>query len=175
MLATQKYAEQLGEKMKLPEKLVPELCTHLKVVSRVHQVSMRDVQRILSSVALFPDEVLQNFMRWSWGQQIVVYTLVFSKVVSPETHQKFLDSSITSEEIIEYFGAVSDLIEEKIGENYNDNYDHPTFLLNHSWSYIIGKNPDSDYFRRRDIFGSFHELNKIPRLLHDRVMNIFSI
>ncbi|KZK85838.1 KAP family P-loop domain protein [Pseudovibrio sp. Ad13] len=116
------YATQMSSSMGLPEK-ISKRCIHLlKYIVQVNDVSLRDVGKILSKIALVPPEASEKKYYEGWIDVLCV--LLVSSVVDPQFQSELISKSVSFERIMSFLGATNALISDKIEETYNENYDH---------------------------------------------------
>lgn len=132
------YAKQASREMELPDELADRCIKQICLVARRHDVSLRDVGKILSNIALLPSEA--GNPKNHKGYTDILCVLLVSSVVSPNFHTAFIQGEVLSPDIIDYLGSSEDEISEKIGDDYNENYDPEVAILAASMIYCT--NPD---------------------------------
>jgi len=173
------YADHLSVSMGLDNMLSKRCREHLKLVMRSNEVSIRDVGKIMSRVSLVPEK-MRVAVKLSGWQEILV-TLIISAIIRPELYPKFLNGSISDDELLSYFGATKEMI--TLGDNgrQTEHHHHPTFYLVHMWRLISssGKEdiPMKDSFEK--IFSEWgisdSDPKLYPRKVHDDWLDLFSI
>ena len=97
------YAEKLSSDMSLPDKPVHGCLYLIRVIADVHDFSLRDIDHILSRIALLPAEVQSRAQHEGWIN--IMCTLLVTSVLNPSLHQKLVNVTATATEIRDYFGA----------------------------------------------------------------------
>lgn len=129
------YLKHLVNKMGVPQHLASPLESQLALVSKSNYTSMRDVEKIVSSIALANEEILTR-NNWFTGWVMVFLDLVLSKIMRPDLYPKFLNGHVNSDDLYSYFGATDLLLTEKLGEEYNSNFDREMHWKYLTWLYI---------------------------------------
>ncbi|MEP1521629.1 P-loop NTPase fold protein [Ascidiaceihabitans sp.] len=117
-----KYASNLVSDMKLPRRVSDRCISILKCVAKSREVSLRDVGKILSKVALLPNAVHEtNFVE---GYIDIICALLVTSVVNPELHMKLVSGDAQTSELRTFLCAPKEKTAERIGNDYNSEYDH---------------------------------------------------
>jgi len=128
------FAEHMGPKMGIPSRWLSTVSGHVKVVSKTNEVSIRDVSRVLSRISLMPKKYLEGNILSGWAE--VAVTLLVSKEVRPDLYGKFVASTVTDEELAEYFGATPEKLTQRVDGSYSDKYEHDVFWRYLTWQFI---------------------------------------
>lgn len=184
------YMEYLVNQLKIPEHISEIMQMQVKFVSEDNHVSLRDIGHIVSSVSLASDDVLRNpsnSERYS-GWINIMNTLIISNIVCNDLYPKFLNATVTKDELLKYLGAIDhEQMKNKLGcSDYNLNQ---KVWLYYTWLYISQdeeyKNCDPQFYKyfseqfSIDYLASHIDLgrtspNQIPNLVHHRWLNRFS-
>ncbi|MEJ8562684.1 hypothetical protein QTO30_16680 [Yoonia sp. GPGPB17] len=150
------YLEHQIEEMGVPDHIANALKPHLKIVSRNNSVSIRDVGKILSAVTLLSGDILQNGS-YLQGWIDVLITLLVSKVIRPDLHDRFLSLSFTEDDLEDYFDATVQRRTYRIDDEYNAEFDHYTMSQFYSWLYLAkgGNFPDDEDGMKKFVGGLF--------------------
>lgn len=131
------YAKHTAVAMKLPKKITDEIVKEqLPVVIRRNSVSIRDVGKILGSVAILPPQALnQNFLR---GWISMVASLLIARVVNKKIFEQMVAASLSDDDLISFFDATHERInrQNEKGEQ-NQLYDHQTMYIYRLWQVIL--------------------------------------
>ena len=123
-----RYSAQLIADMKLPEKLSSRCASLVSYVAAQNEVSLRDVGKVFSQIALLPKVVFEK--NWLGGWTDILCVLLVSSVVDPRLHKKLISSNASVDEIRGFLGASKAKTTERIQDDYNTLYDHNlTFWL----------------------------------------------
>ena len=174
------YLDYLMNQMGTPKHLAPLIKTHIKMIRRTNFVSVREVGKIVSSVSLLREDVLQKD-NWFKGYLEVAVTLVISRVLRPALFEKFVNATISDSELLDYFGATKSTITETIDGELNKDYHHPTFWAYMQWKFLVnnGRIEESEEGLTRaivqqfDNFGRLHDAQSIPRMIHRDWLDLF--
>lgn len=122
-----RYSTLLINLMELPD-IPSKRCVELiSYVSAQNPVSLRDVGKIMSRVALLPVGTLNSTLR---GWIDILCLLIVSSVIKPSLHKKFLLASASVDEIREFLGATKLRTTETVEGKWNHLYDQElTFWL----------------------------------------------
>jgi hypothetical protein len=126
-----KYASKLIADMDLPKRVSGRCVNLLEYVAQSREVSLRDVGKVLSKVALLPSEVHEkNYMD---GYIDILCVLLVTSVVDPRLHEKFLSGNTSASEVRDFLMAPREKTAERIDDQHNAGYDHDVTL----WLVII--------------------------------------
>lgn len=174
------YAAQTGAEMGIPRYMLDEICEQLKVLQRYNHISIREVGKILSSVAVLPDEAQGKNIHWGW--RVTAVTLLITKVIRPRLFGKLVGTSISRDELIEYFGAHKEFINPRLdnGEQ-NRKFDNKVCNLYGTWRYLCndwgadGAEELGGYARQFDTFGDPGEVAAIPLRINSDWISVFRL
>lgn len=163
------YVEQLGAVMGTPPHLLEKLTQQLNYIGKQNHVSIRDAGKILSTISLLPEEVLDRNAHF-WGWHFTLITMIIAKVVRPDLLPKLINLTISKEELVAYFGAYDHFVLEHTDSGeLNQTFDRGLARLYEIWR-ALGGNADGktgdDLNRLCGQFMQFpdpSELRRIPR------------
>jgi hypothetical protein len=116
------YAVKQAAAMELPMRITERAISLIKFVSATRDVSLRDVGKILSHIALLPEKIHTiNFVN---AYLDVAAALIVISVVDPDMHKGILDRKVTFQELREFLNAPESLTKERSGDDYNPAYEH---------------------------------------------------
>ena len=98
-----KYTEALGHEMRLPQMILNRLLSLLEVITDGRDISLRDIGKILSKVALLPSEAKSNKKMQAYTDLACV--LIVTSVLDPRLHTKLVHSTASTAEIRAYLGV----------------------------------------------------------------------
>lgn len=135
--ATKSYLDYLIGEMGIPEHIGGPLRKQVEVISKSNSVSLREIGKIVSSVSLVSQDVLRQDRKPSeWIE--VMNDLIIAKVVCPDLYPKFLNATISDDELVSYFGATERAIQQDIEDGeYNNDYDPAIFWRFYTWTFIV--------------------------------------
>jgi KAP family P-loop domain len=178
-----RYASHLISDMGLPKKISERCANFLSVVSRHNEVSLRDVGKIFSRIALLPKAVTEKDYMEGWIETLCI--LLVTSVVEPRLHKKLILASATSAELKKFLGATKEKTSERIGDQYNSDYDHNLTVWLASAIFVCSSDSVEDdldlpEWRRQvgshfDRFGTPREHKKIPSTIQKEWLDVFRV
>lgn len=171
---TQIYVHKTADKMGLPIPIVNDIQDHVKLLSRTHQISLRDMGKILSSFSLLPDAYFALDRARFQSETYVATTLIFAKIISPKTFDRFLTATITDSEMVSYFGINEKDYKIQIDGYSNSNLDMEIHRLYITWLMIVDRQRasqiESGY--REANFPGYQLPNSFPRTVWNKWANL---
>ncbi len=120
--ALQRYMEHLIEDMDLPQDVSLRCLNLLGYVAAAQEVSLRDVGKICSKLALAPSDVFEK--KWPEGRKDIFCVLIVASVVAPPLHKRLVTAQATTAEIRQFIGATDLNTRHETSEGYNCEYDN---------------------------------------------------
>jgi len=108
--------------MKLPERVSDGCVRFLECVAKSRDVSLRDVGKILSRVALLPNAVHEKNQKD--GYIDILCALLVTSVIDPRLHAKLVSGDAQTSELRAYLFAPAEKTVQRIGDDDNSEYDH---------------------------------------------------
>lgn len=174
------YTEYLGDLMATPQHLLNEILAQLEVLAKNNHISIRDVGKIMSTVSLLPDEAQGERVYPGWRAGTV--TLIITRVIRPDLFPKFLEGSITNEELIAYMSAINEYVSNTLPNGQqNPNFNYRVQSLYAIWKYICCDGvleasedwpPVAKFF---DDYGRTRDVKKIPRRIYEDWLSVFKV
>ncbi|MCY3674132.1 MAG: P-loop NTPase fold protein [Paracoccaceae bacterium] len=110
-----RYLDYLCREMEVPDHIGKWLKIRIKLVARANPISLRQIEHIVSAVTLagseafeyekdttyYPSGHIKNFPE---GRYAVMVDLIIAKIVCSDLHPRFLDATITPDELHSYLG-----------------------------------------------------------------------
>ena len=115
------YTTRLSEEMDLPKRLSDRCVNLIQYIVRSNNVSLRDIGKISSKIALVPEEISHGSC--SVGYVDVICFLIVSSVVSPAFHKSYISGSAKLADIEGFLGCAERLTANEIEGKFNDEYD----------------------------------------------------
>jgi len=175
-----KYVDHLGKKMETPSQLLQDVRDQLNVLSRSNHVSIRDVRKILSAVALLPKNVSHGTV--FPGFRIVAITLIITKIIRIDIFDKLLQASISDAELVSYMNATKQYISRKTDDDQmNPDFQHFSLLLYGIWSYLSNDgvlDPNKEWPKIESAFDNFGQPDfpkKIPLGIYEDWISAFNL
>lgn len=178
-----KYARKLIGEMGLQRDFAEHCVELIACVADGRKIALRDVEKILSKVALLPQQdKLPTFLS-GWIDIICVMTV--SSVIDPDLHTKFLAGTASNKEIRNFLNAPESVTLESSDEGRNRNYDHQRSLWFYTTHYCCGaetlENTDrvpswlNEIGTRFDRFGHEGDPKQIPASIQSDFVDLFRL
>lgn len=178
-----RYAGELVEEMGL-QRAVADRCVELIVcVAGGRKIALRDVEKVLSKVALMPDQ--QRLERILPGWIDILCVMIVSSVIDPDLHAKFLSGTAPNEEIRDFFNAPESVTVKNFGISRNESYDRERSLWFYTTHYCCGIDeletfdgiPDwgDNMGSRFDRFDNPRDPKQIPAKLQSDFVDLFRL
>lgn len=171
-----KFARHYAQTIQLPNQLMTALIRQIAILDRTNDISIRDVEKILSSAALLPTAVLQG--RFNAGYEAILVTLLISRVIKPDFFRTLVGSAATATELGHFIGtspASRDHRHKTV--QWMSDYDFQAELLFQMWDYVCsnGKSVDADgRYKAAEMFGVYRRPSNptgIPKFLYDDALS----
>ena len=139
------YLDHLVRDMGIPRYIHDPMKKQIEIVARANDVSLRDIGNIVSSVSLASSAVLGNpeNQKFLPGWIEVMNTLIISRTVRPDLHPRFLNATVTPEDMESYLGTG----EEELRPVLGNGRDHllTVSILYHTWLYLSQDDRFNEY------------------------------
>ncbi|MGB7431350.1 MAG: P-loop NTPase fold protein [Ahrensia sp.] len=180
-----RYAKQLISDMKLPGNLSNRCANLLSYVALENEVSLRDVGKVFSKIALLPNEATTENLMPGWTDIICV--LILSSVLNPKLHKKLVLANSSTNEIRDFLGASNIKTKYKIDGEFNREFDRGLAVWLVLTVYACGVSKsleiDDEILQRQwdsmgqyfDRFPSLTEIKKIPAEIQRIWIDVFRI
>ncbi len=151
------YFDNMAAFMGIDDKAIKTFGPQLSMVARIHTLTMRDVNQLLSRLALVNPEI---FARRQSAWQDVLASMILFRSVAPDLERKALDGTLSVEDVWTFFGITP----EMLNEERQDNYNHVARITSGLWEFVItdGAQPEED----REMFAK--EFGNIRRMINPR-------
>lgn len=132
------YLQKTAPKMDLSGDIIEELDTHLEVVLRQHVLTMRDINQILSRIALMEPKRINSALV---GRRHILISLLILRAVNPKAYGAAVSGKITLSEIWDAYGITAGYDEQTADEGY----DHTEAIVSGLWEFILsgGTQPEN--------------------------------
>ncbi len=149
--ATIKYLQSAGLDMGIEPKAIEIAEEQLELLITTNPISLRDVEKVLTRLALLPRR--HKFGSLYAGYQKVIVSLVIWQVLRPEFYHRALRQTLGVDELQAFFGITRPMLDSK-----SDVYKHAAYILLGTWNYALTgttENPDDrvNFARTFDSFG----------------------
>lgn len=148
-----KYFETTANLMGIDREIVISAIPHLKHAAKAAGISLRDVERFLTRLALFPKS--KNIDRMYEGWKILLITLSLFEILRPTLYDKAFSGNLTIDEIDSFYGIEHLNIDDTNG-NYAQ-FDRDLYIIRGVWLFIIsgGREPEGELEQFSKTFGAF--------------------
>ncbi|MCZ7936334.1 KAP family P-loop NTPase fold protein [Agrobacterium salinitolerans] len=164
MHAPIKYLLSAGSTMGIHPKALEIAAEQIKLAVNASRVSLRDIDRVLTRLALLPQrKAFGDFYR---GYQTVIISLILWQVVRPEFFHRALNQSLEIDEIETFFGISKPMLDDK----NPDLYIHDAYILSGIWRYALSGTAQKEEDRKAfaKTFDTFGRASKIlPKIERD--------
>ena len=176
------YLDHLAGQMEIPRHVFDPLREQIEIVARANHVSLRDVGSIVSSLVLASSVVVRNpdSLKFFRGWIEVMNTLIISRAVRPDLHPKFLNATVTPEDLESYLGTGEGELRPILGNGR----DHllTVSILYHVWLYLSQDDRFKEYGpdflekipRQFSEYGLVENPKSIPMTAHRQWLDRFS-
>lgn len=147
------YFTQTAPQMGIERDAVDKFSSHLEMVTKTSPLTMRDVNQLLSQLALIDPEV---FTRYHWGYRDIVISMILFRFTSSGLADKALAGTLALNEIHAFYG-----IEPQMLDDDDNGYSHCAYLISGLWEHIISKGtgPEKDQKQFAKAFSQFGDGN----------------
>jgi hypothetical protein len=118
------YSSHIIEEMKLPRELAERCANLILKVSENYDVSLRDIGKIFSRLALVPSDVFEKKILGGWTDTL--FLLIVSLEIDPNLHSKLSTATASTEAIRHFLNATKEKTQDYLGDSLNESYDHET-------------------------------------------------
>lgn len=177
------YASKMSDEMGLPDRVSKRCVDLMARVAMAHDISLRDVGKILSKIALLPAVVSER--NWLPGWIDILCVLLVSSVVAPKFHTNFLAGDATGEDILNFLRATELELTQQINNDYNSEYAHSVAIWVISMLYCCAPDelermeflPDwrNEVGKQFEQFGRPRAPTKIPTQIQRDWVEVFRI
>jgi len=128
--AQMKYFRTAADEMGIDARVGKIALEHLELAIAHTEVTLRDIEKILTRLVVLPrSKELGDF---PFGYQTVIIALVIWQVLKPDFHRRAFRQTLTMEEIDDFFGISSSMLERE-----SQSYNHDAYLLSGIWRFAL--------------------------------------
>lgn len=158
------YFNRMAPVMGIAPKAIETFSCHLDMVTKIHMLTMRDMNQLLSRLVLVDPAV---FTRWFWGWPEILTSMILFRFAAPELERKALDGTLTVEDVRAFYGIKPEMLN---GED-RDRYIHWAWITSGLWELVItnGTQPEKDREAFSKAFDSWRLDNpqRVPRIIYN--------
>ena len=172
--------------MEIPNHLGEALIAQVKIVALSNNISLRQIEQIAAAVTFASSEALEDINTQSiyyarnqipLGCHGVMIDLIISRVVSPNLHPKFLNATITPDELHSYFGKLGYLQGYGRNEKSFREWRYLSWLcITQNVLFTAGDIPDSENIKRDLFLYNFcreENSRELPQIIQRRWLDLF--
>ena len=174
------YLDRLLEQMEIPEHVGRLLKYQIELVAHNNSITLRQIEQILLAVKLANNVYLTN----EYIEPVcfdVMNDLIISSVLRHDLYPKFLDATITPEELKSYLGTN----DNELGSELDTDYNSRASSSYYSWLYITENerfNEANEKLRHRIPNYKFRQYSflsphisprEIPKKIHRKWLDLF--
>ena len=133
------YLDQLCNEMKIPKLIADKLKSQVKIVARAkdNTISLRHIKQIVTEVFMASGGALTRIYEQPGGKYSIMIDLIIAKIVRSKLYQKFLDATLTEQELKSYLGATDNILNgDHYGEFYDNAYRYNVWFRYNTWLFI---------------------------------------
>jgi hypothetical protein len=148
-----KFFEKCAKDMGLPQQIIDVAQAHLSLLSATQSVTLRDIEKILTSIVLLPKRA--QFSTFVYGWQETIISMLLMRVLNADLFKSIIRKRASLEELNSFFGITKEMI---VRDPQNPSqYNHRAYILNGLWQFIFsnGKEPKEDASKFSQSFDSF--------------------
>lgn len=151
-----KYFERSALSMGVDQSIMDEVSHQLKLAAVPSKISLRDIEKILTQVALLPEK--KRIEDYYGGWKILIISLTLFKAVRPNLFDLAIRGSISIESVDKFYGIEPGMLDR--GGN-RDNYNHYAYIIRGVWQFIVsgGVLPEADKSQFAGLFDAFGSVN----------------
>lgn len=181
------YLDHLMDSMGTPMHLRKVLSDELQSVQRGNSVSMRDLSKIVSGIALLSNDALKNsaLRRETWmpGWLNVAVGMLVAHTVAPRVYKEMVTCALQDSDLLAYYGVTASDLVERRGSVTNPDYEFTTFWRVTTWRFLLSNGQiDSAPDRYSELVsqqfeqgGRVREPASIPKRIAREWLNLFEL
>lgn len=168
MTAEIAYFERSATLMGIDNVLMQMTKEQIKLAGQSTNISLRDIEKILTRLALLPRRT--GFSNMMPGYKIIVSSMVLMQAIRPDLLSRVMHGKLTIEEVSSFLGLSS----EKLTRNSDAPhlYDHRAYITHGYWEFAIQKGMISrddreEFSKGFDYFGIDRGESILPNIYRD--------
>ncbi|RAZ82402.1 hypothetical protein DDV93_19240 [Cereibacter johrii] len=141
----------------------------IRLVHSSTGISMRDVNRVISHLALFDPAKAGQY---KWGVALILVSMTLFRCMAPALYVKAIRARVTRAEVTDFFGITPAHIDQG-GPKFDDAAER----LYHAWDFVVtdGESAQKETVARWfDDFGMTPRVQSLPRQLSEEFLETFS-
>ncbi|AVO37399.2 KAP family P-loop NTPase fold protein [Pukyongiella litopenaei] len=134
------YFHQMATRMGIGSKTIEIFDRHLDLVAGSQSLTMRDMNQILSRLALVKSSVFSR-SAWGWGEALS--SMILFRFAEPAMERKALDGNLTVGEVRAFYGISSDMLDE----DKKDTFKRSASVISSLWEFVITNGAKPEKYR----------------------------
>ncbi|MDR0807980.1 MAG: KAP family NTPase [Gemmobacter sp.] len=165
------YFKKTAKDMGIVPVAIGTFGSHLDLATRTHMPTMRDMNQLLSRLALVDSEA---FIGSLFGWRDILTSMILFQHSAPQLARKTLDGTLTLQEVHTFYGISPEMLNKEDGKSY----DRSAYIISGLWKYVItdgvGSEQDRDEFSGAfDDFRRFDHPRTIPGIISRKYLEKF--
>jgi hypothetical protein len=168
--ASIRYLVTTGAEMGINQKALELTSDQIKLAIKSTSVTLRDIEKILTRLALLPKR--KEFQRNYPGYQFIIVTLILWQVLKRDYFLKAMKQTLAMEAVDEFFG-----ITEAMLDGNSPAYEHKAYIISGVWRYALtGQSLDeNDKGQFAKFFDDFGRATKIFEIVEREFFGLFEV
>lgn len=167
-----RYFSVAAEEMGIVRALKEEAGEQLAFLAETRELSLRDIEKILTRLALMPQRAAADRMYKGW--KTIIVSLVLMQVVQPGLYERALRGRVNIAEIDEFFGVRTEMLDRE-----TESYRSEASIIRELWQFALLDEAQLDEERRDaarafDSFGARRAERILPAINRD-FFSLFSV
>lgn len=136
------YFKAAAQEMGIQAGIADPMLEHLKLSGKAAAVSLRDVERLLTRLALLPRK--REIIEMNDGWQSILMSMVLMQVLRPKFFSAVVSKTILLSDIKAFYGMTPTLLAES--SDRSGEYNHRAYLIHAYWTFALsdGEHPKDE-------------------------------
>lgn len=136
--ANSAFLKHAGKKMKIHNNFLDDIERQILLIQENRPISIRDIEKTLSSVALLPNACFERDFPASW--RILLVSMAIARVVDNASFLKMRDSTMSGRDLRNFFAISDNVLNRMLPEGTrNRHYNHEKNTILRYWSIVCGE------------------------------------
>ncbi|MFT3688877.1 KAP family P-loop NTPase fold protein [Paenirhodobacter sp.] len=172
------YFESVAESMEISNDAIRLLKCHLEMAAQVHVLTLRDMNQLVSRLALVKPGVFTTSSRGleavsSDGWRAVLASMLMFQLHAQELEQKALNGTLTLLEVQRFYGIAP----ETLNSNDESRHRHGAKDISDSWEFVITNGEQPEKYQRERLCEpgrvGVGDAKNVPRNIHRKYLGSF--
>ncbi|NVK83929.1 MAG: hypothetical protein HWE21_06385 [Cytophagia bacterium] len=167
--AETEYFVKASRAMGIEQALIDEMKTHLRLAGKSAGITLRDVEKVMTSLVLLPRRKEMGSVLSGWRSLICSMALL--KVMKPDFARAAIEGSASLKEVDQFYGFTPSMLGQEDAEDRSE-YNHDAFVIRRFWEFALsgGRQPEAErdmVARQFDPFGSIRKTDILAAIERD--------